>query len=270
MTVLKHSAALRRALISAGLALGLAAAPAQACGPYRVALYPTPGLTVQHADGRLTGPEPDIVTAMAQRSGCQLRMQTAPLVRIWPALAAGEVDIVPAALATPERLRLADFIPMVAARQQLLLRRSAHTEGVDSATAFAAQAQLQLGWVTGAAPAGPGADWLQGLRLQRRITEAADKPALMRAFEGGRFDAITVYAAELAHKEPEWWRNFRLVDAFPGSERESGWALSLQRVNPDDRARLHAAAQSLHRDGSIRRTLLAHFGPELASTYKLP
>jgi polar amino acid transport system substrate-binding protein len=270
MTVLKHSAALRRALIFSGLALGLAAAPAQACGPYRVVMYPTPGLTVQHADGRLTGPEPDIVMAMAQRSGCQLRMQTAPLVRIWPALAAGEVDIVPAALATPERLRLAEFIPIVTARQQLLLRRSVSTEGVDSAAAFSAQPQLQLGWVTGAVPGGPSADWLQALRQQGRITEAADKPALMRAFKGGRFDAIAVYPAELAHQEPAWWRDFRLVDAFPGSERESGWALSLQRVNPDDRARLQAAAQSLHRDGSIRRTLLEHLGPELAETYKLP
>lgn len=239
---------------------------AQACGPYRVAMSPYPVVAVERPDGSLHGSEPDIVAAMAQRSGCTLVMATSSSARTWPALAAGEVDIGALSIVTPEREQLAEFVPMVRVRQFLLLHRSADADQVNDAAGFLAQRSLRLGLVKRALPAGPSQQWIHSLREQGRISEAGDKPALMRAFDAKRLDAVTAYPLELAGKDADWWRQHRLVDGFPGPSYEVGWALSRQRVNAADRARLQAAALSLHRDGSIRRVLRAHLGDELART----
>jgi len=63
---------------------------------------------------------------------------------------------------------------------------------------------------------------------------------------------VPLFATALQSRPPAWWAEHQLMNWFPGTEFQVGWAASHQ-LPLAQRQRLRAAAESLRQDGSLDR-----------------
>lgn len=249
----------------AGL-LWAASLPAWACGPFRVAQVPYPGLYELAADGTASGLEVDLLQAVVQRSGCQLEPVVSSVVGVWKAMQDGEVDIATAATRTPEREAFVEFVVVARARPNLLMHGELGS-AAPTLDAFMARKEWRVGVVRGARYSPEVMAWLERLRRAGRLSESADTVSLFRAFEAHRMQAILAYSMEIASKGAAWRQGHVLRDWFPQGGAEGGWALSRRQVPEADRLRLRQAINSLIADGTLQRLAEKHLGPDGARSY---
>jgi len=237
---------------------------AQACGPFRVAFQHYPGLYEVGSDGRAHGLDVDLLDALAARSQCRLQGTAVSNVRLWQALETGDADIVTAALITPDRERLAEFVPVVQAQLHLLVSLELARRLAGPAD-FLADASLRLGVVRGARHAPATEPWIEALRQAGRVSESADKPSLLKAFKARRIEAVLVYPMELYEGSPQWPEDLALRAWWPDSLSVGAWALSRKTLAEAERRRLREALLSLLHDGTVQRLADRHLGPVQAS-----
>lgn len=252
----------RWALVLVGWACGAAAA--WACGPYRVAQLPYPGLYEVDVQGRPQGLYVELLVELAQRSGCELNPEPSSASRVWPQLQSGYAHAATALLYRPERAAVTDFILVSRTRLMLLVRQPQATAW-DGPAGLLVDRPRRVGVVRGAGLAKPIGDWVQALRAQGRVSESGDMPALLRAFEAGRLDAILIYPLALHGRSEAWHAAHRLLDWWPREQVYGGMALSRTAMPESDRARLRAAMLGLLRDGTVQRAADRHLGRTLSS-----
>jgi polar amino acid transport system substrate-binding protein len=190
---------MRRA--TAFLLMLLLLAPAWACGPYRVAASPYPGLYQRSADGVVSGLVVDELALLSERSGCRLELLGDSLPRAWVALQSGQVHMLAAKVITPERERQGEFLLTAQMRPLLLMRRP---QAPASRAAFDADPALRVAVVKGLQSSPELNAWLERLRGQGRLEETGDQLTALRLFELDRAQAIPVYPFMLVDRNAAW------------------------------------------------------------------
>jgi polar amino acid transport system substrate-binding protein len=257
-----------RALLLALICL-LSLPPALACGPYRVGFYSFGRFYYLNAEGQPAGVDPDLIAALAKRSGCQLEGRLESRVRTWALLARGQLDLTVSGIATPERLQQAEFWPYLRSRNHVLLSRSL-AQRVDSAEAFLADRSLRVGVVRSFIH-GPRLDaWLAGLRSQGRVHEVTDFDALLRVLRAGRVDLVLMHPLNLRPTDKPWLEDFTLQDWAPQDEVQVSLVVSRSQIDTADRLRLLQAFRALQQEGEIDQILRRHLGDMLARQARLP
>lgn len=264
---------LARGILFGALALMLSAFDAQAdaggtaCGPYRVAFYEFGRFYFRDEQGQAGGIDPDLVAELARRSGCRLESELNSRARIWEQLARGQLDITVSGIATPEREQLAEFWPYLRSRNHALMRKSLAAQ-LPTPAAFLADPQRRV-VVVKSFRHGPVLDaWLDQLRAQGRVHEAADFDTALRVYRAGRVDLMLAHPINLLLSERELQQH-SLLDWAPGDDVLASLVVSRQRVNAADRQRLHAALNAMLADGSVDAILQRHLGERLARGARL-
>jgi polar amino acid transport system substrate-binding protein len=267
-----HDMQLARLLFGA-LALLLLAAEARAetsssvCGPYRVAFYEFGRFYFHDEQGLPRGIDPDLIAELARRSGCTLQPELNSRARIWEQLSRGQLDITVSGIATPEREQLAEFWPYLRTRNHALMRKSQAVR-LPSPAAFLADPQRRV-VVVKSFRHGPALDaWLEQLRAQGRVHEAADFETALRVYRAGRVDLMLAHPINLLLTEREQQEHV-LLDWAPGDDVLASLVVSRQRVGAADRERLHAALNAMLADGSVDAILQRHLGERLARGARL-
>lgn len=262
--------AFRRHLAIQAFALMLCTLPvaaAWACGPYRVSFYEFGRFYFRDDQGQAQGIDVDLIEQLARRSGCQLLPELNSRVRIWEKLSRGELDITVSGVATPEREQLAEFWPYLRTRNHALMRRSIASQ-LSTPAAFLADTQRRVVVVKSFRHGRFFDAWLERLRGEGRVHEAADFDTAMRVFRAGRVDLMLAHPINLLLPAREM-DELVLMDWAPGDDVLASLVLSRQRVAAKDRERLHDALNALLADGSMDSILVRHLGGKLARTTRL-
>ncbi len=250
--------------------LPASAAAGSPCGNYQVAFYDHGALNARQADGHWRGIDTDVVNELARRTGCRLTLVLESRVRIWSMLQAGRLDMSVSGIATPEREVFARFIPYLVARNSVLLSSEVDPQ-VQSLAALAADPRYRVAVVKGFRH-GPVLDaWLNALRAQGRVYQAADFSGVMRLVKNARVHAIVALETS--------WRPLR-ADTGAAGLRVMDWAqpepvvgslvLSRARIPDATAARLGESLDAMRRDGTLEAIFARYMGAETAATMLLP
>ncbi|MDM4768387.1 transporter substrate-binding domain-containing protein [Pelomonas sp. SE-A7] len=248
-------------LISLLLATLGAGALAEPCGRFRMAYYEYSGLYYRGEDGAYKGIDKELVEEIARRTGCQFDTVTESRIRIWALMEQGLLDMTASAIPTPDREKAFEMLPYLRSHQYALLHpRVAPVPA--TAAEFIADRRLHLLVVRGYRFVPSLEAWVAALRSQRRVVEAPDQPAAIRAFRAGRADAMLIGGNTLAHarlREPDLNR-YPALSYAPDEPSIATLALSRERIPAADRDRIRAAVVEMQRDGSLAAIVQRHLG----------
>lgn len=244
----------------AGLMLASTGLAAQACGPYKAALYPYARFYYEDPKTGPAGIDKEMFEELARRSGCELRTVVESRIRIWDQMRRGGVQMTLSALTSPERLEIAEMVPYAQGRYQVLMRRELAAR-IGSIAAFEADPRLKLLDVRGYVH-GPTIDaWVARMRSQGRLVETGDFKTAARMLKAGRADALLALPsgwgiAQSAFDDPD---ELVPVDVTP-NERNAVALAMLHSMPEADRQRLRRALQSMLADGTVHEILKRHLG----------
>ncbi len=253
-------------LCSALLWQAPAALAAPACGDYSAGLYEHGALYHKDADGNWNGIDKDILDEVARRSGCVFRSALDSRIRIWTRLEQGTLDVSVSGIATPEREKYAQFIPYLGTRNYLLVHRSVPLK-LHTAATFAADPSLKVGVVKSFKHGAWFDAWLEPLRAQGRVYEAADLSAVLNLLKIGRVHAMVAL--------PTSWMTFvrqekmtdqvRILDFAQKNDVIGGLVLSRQRVPQHAVEAMRKAIRDMRDDGTLKAIYTRHVGADLAA-----
>lgn len=188
-------------------------------------------------------------------------------VRIWTHLAGGTLDMSVSGIATPERERFARFIPYFATRNYALLRRGL-LPAASTAEGFLAIAEYKVAVVKSFKHGDYYDIWLNKLRAQGRVYEAADFDAVLRLLKVGRVHAILALPTSWvpALKQEALGNAVRVLDWSPKDRTVHGLILSRERIPEVTADRMAMAIQSMRNDGTLLTIFRRHVGSDLASS----
>lgn len=253
----------RSSFWSCACALGLAgnasaAEPPSGCGPHVAGLYIYSPFYEEEPEKR--GLDLDMLQELERRSGCSLRSVVESRLRIWDQMRRGVLQLTLSSVITPERREVAEILPYLQARFQLVLQGSA-TAGVSSIADFDARPGLRLMGVRGYAYGPTFGAWAQRLRQQGRLVEASDFHGAVRMFRAGRADGLIVAPSALPDVQAAYTGSTppRVLDPAPNERLLVGLALSLAMPEAD-RQRLRQALAAMRQDGTLQTLVSRHFG----------
>jgi len=244
----------------AGLMFASTSLTAEACGPYKAALYPYARFYYEDPKTGPAGIDKEMFEELARRSGCELRTVVESRIRIWDQMRRGGVQMTLSALTSPERLEIAEMVPYAQGRYQVLMRRELAAR-INSIAAFEADPRLKLLDVRGYVH-GPTIDaWVARMRSQGRLVETGDFKTAARMLKAGRADALLALPsgwgiAQSAFDDPD---ELVPVDVTP-NERNAVALAMLHSMPEADRQRLKRALQSMLADGTVHEILKRHLG----------
>lgn len=228
------------------------------CGPHVAGLYVYSPFYEEEPERR--GLDLDMLQELERRSGCALRSVVESRLRIWDQMRRGVLQLTLSSVITPERREVAEILPYLQARFQMVLQGSS-TAGVATLADFEARPGLRLLAVRGYAYGPTFGPWAQRLRQQGRLVEASDFHGAVRMFRAGRADGLIVAPSAL----PEVQAAFhgvappRPIDPVPHERLLVGMALSLAMPEAD-RQRLRQALAAMRHDGTLQTLVRRHFG----------
>lgn len=249
--------------LSGGAASG---AQPQRCGHLRSAFYEYGALYYQAADGSWTGIDKDVVDEVARRMGCTIEPSTDSRVRIWAGLNGGNLDMSVSAISTPEREKFGRVVPYLAERNYVLVSKEvgAHVRGMDD---FLADPGIKIGVIKSFKHGKTYDAWLERLRAQGRVYEAADYGALLRLLKLRRVHAVMAIISGWFPllKQERTAGTYRIMDwAPPRDAMIGGLILSRQRVDEAMAARFSKTIHAMREDGTLRRIFERHLDAEQA------
>ncbi|WP_332854749.1 substrate-binding periplasmic protein [Duganella sp. S19_KUP01_CR8] len=245
---------------------GSAQAGSVECGDIKLAFHNVGALYYRGPDGAWTGIDKDVVDELAKRTGCHFQATLESRVRIWTMLAGGKLDMSVSGIPTPEREKFARFIPYFAARNYVLLDQSLPASATTAEGFLAAQGYKVA--VVKSYKHGAGYDlWLDKLRAQGRVYEAADFPSVVRLLKIGRVQAVlavpVVWVPVL--KQEGLSESVRVMDWVPRENIAHGLIISRERIPAATAERMAKAIESMRNDGTLLMIFRRHIGDELAS-----
>lgn len=256
-------------MLACGLLLclgGSAMAGHAECRDIKLAFHQLGALYYRAPDGGWTGIDKDVVDELAKRTGCHFQSTLESRVRIWTMLAGGKLDMSVSGIATPEREIFARFIPYFATRNYALLDQNLPASAT-TAEGFLAASGYKVA-VVKSYKHGPAYDlWLDKLRAQGRVYEAADFPAVVRLLKIGRVQAILALPVSwlpIAQQEG-LSESVRVLDWAPKDNVAYGLIVSRARIPAATAERMAKAIESMRNDGTLLTIFKRHIGDELAS-----
>lgn len=242
-----------------------AQAGAPPCGDFSVALYDNGALYSRQPDGSWAGIDKDVVDELARRSGCRFHTRLESRARIWAMLTGGTLDMSVSAIPMPEREKFARFVPYLIGRNFVLLHNDI-APIASTLDAFLAHPDYKVG-VVKAFKHGPAYDaWLDKLRAQGRVYEAADFSSLLRLLKFGRVQAIMAMQTSWvpALRREHMTEMVRVMNWAPQDVLVGALVLSRARV-PEATATLIANhMRAMRDDGTLKAIYERHVGAELA------
>ena len=235
------------------------------CGSLKLAFYEHGALYYQQRDGSYAGIDKDIVDELEKRTSCQFDTVLESRARIWSQMEKGLIDITMSGIPNSEREKYAVFFPYLSSHNYVLIQKNL---ALPAATpeSFLAETQFKIAVVKAFQHGSKIDDWLDKMRLQKRVTEVADVATLFRIFKAGRVDAIvalpTTWGQHQAQKE--FLYNARVQDWFPVETGTGGMVISRFRVNSQLAMRIEKALQEMHEDGSMEVIFKRHVNADIA------
>lgn len=232
-----------------------------------LAFYELGVLYYKTSDGGHAGIDLDVVEELSRRTGLRFQSILESRVRIWTRLANGTLDMSVSGIATPEREQFARFIPYFATRNYVLLRRDLPATA-QSPEGFLADPNYKVA-VVKSFKHGAGYDrWLDQLRAQGRVREAADFQMVLHLLKIGRVHAVLALPTSWvpALKQEGMAATIQVQDWWPKDRIVHGLILSRQRIPEASAERMATAIQSMRDDGTLLAIFQRHIGPEFASS----
>jgi len=245
---------------------GAALAGPGECRDIKLAFQQLGALYYRAPDGGWTGIDKDVIDELGKRTGCHFHTTLESRVRIWTMLAGGKLDMSVSGIATPEREKFARFIPYFATRNYALLDQSLPASAT-TAEGFLAAREYKVAVVKSYKHGAAYELWLDKLRAQGRVYEAADFPAVVRLLKIGRVQAILALPVSWAPVATQEGlsESVRVLDWVPKENVAYGLIVSRERIPAATAERMAKAIEAMRNDGTLLTIFKRHIGDELAS-----
>ena len=231
------------------------------CGTYQLAFYELGALYYKTSQGDYTGIDKEVVDELSKRTGCKFQTVLESRVRIWSQLSNHALDMTVSGVPTPEREKFARFIPYFSTRNFILLASYIPARNRTMA-GFLEDPQLRVAVVKSFKHGATYDSWLNKLREQNRVEEAADFDSVVRLFVARRVDAFLALPTSLEPlRNKELANSFIVQDWAPNDEIKHALVLSRSRVPPAVGDLLQREIRAMQADGTLEKI----FGHYLAS-----
>lgn len=249
-------------LLSAALALpALTASASEDHCSKRIAVASSPigrGMTIT-ARGEITGTVKSFLDTISADSGCIFEYIQVPRARAWMLLQAHSVDVLPAAVQTPERDREAHFIPTHHTTPQLLSLRKDLSD-IHSISDLI-QARLHVGVVRGYQFGPEYSNFVALLAQHNLLHEVPDPDTIIKLLEADRIQVTVLPLTAIADAAESKGVGERLhastLPDFP--QVRIGIYISNDTVTPKDREILERAIQRRVAQGDYERLMRLHY-----------
>ncbi|GAB3246502.1 substrate-binding periplasmic protein [Chitinimonas naiadis] len=210
----------------------------------------------------------DLLDELSRRTGCVFRAEMLPRQRVWAMYAQGEIDVVPAALKTPERDQSGVFVQYAASRTDLLLMPRDTPSTIRSMGDLQALPRFNLGVVRGVTPGGRVGDAFPALEQAGRLEYSPDYDQLFVKFQAGRLDAVLAPAIFYERKLKEWAQGnkVRIVRLPESVFLPTGIYFNHSSINRADRERLADAVKAMRDDGTVRAIYMRYLSAATVDT----
>jgi polar amino acid transport system substrate-binding protein len=241
-----------------------------ACRTLTLAYYELGALYYRLPSGDYTGIDKDVINEIEKRTSCQFQTSLESRVRIWSQLSQHSLDMSVSGISTPEREEFARFIPYFSIRNYLLLRDDVPLPA-RSLEGFLANPNLLVGVVKSFKHGATYDAWLERMRAQKRVHEAADFDTLMRLFSGGRVQAVLALPTSFQPRlhQDKLVASTIIIDLAPSDRIQHGLIISKSRVDQETFEILQKAIHAMQEDGSLERIFKQHVGDKLAKEMRL-
>ena len=234
------------------------------CGTITLAYYELGALFYRTDDGKYAGIDKDVVEELERRTSCHFKTSVESRVRIWAQLSSGALDMSVSGISTPEREKFAQFIPYFSTRNYVLMKKDT-PPAAQTMEGFLADPSLMVAVVKSFRHGPVYDEWLDKLRAQKRVHEAADFATVMRLFSINRANAIlalpTSFQPFLAHNKLV--ETTLIKDWSPADRVVYSLIVSRSRVNQTQFDVLEKAMRSMRNDGSLDKIFERHIGDRL-------
>lgn len=235
-------------------------AAAQCAKPVPVALSDL-GFGAYEDRGQIVGLLPDLLRELERRSGCTMAIEMRPRARAVVEFLRGELGLLVAALKTPDRDLVGQFIPYGYTEMDLVLREDVPAS-IDSFAAFERQPELHLGVVRGIT-LGPSLNArLDQLVAAKRAEYSPDFHNIGSKLRVGRIQAaivpFNIHAKMTA--DGELAAGVRIIDLPEAPTEVLGIYLHRTLIGAADRAVLQRHLQDMVREGWVQRLYARYFG----------
>lgn len=231
----------------------LVSAPVQsACSkPYLLGVSPL-GWGYFEQDGRLQGVLPDLAEQLSRRTGCELRLVNLPRPRAIADFMSGAVDMVAAAIRTPERDEVGNYVSYGYTDFDIAVLDSVPAH-VNSLAALVALPDLRIGTVRGLQLSPDLTGAMARLGNEGRVELASDFDNLALRLNARRFQAAifpTMLHSKLV-RDGKLGVGMRFLSLAELEPIPLGMYFHLKRMLPADRAQLEAALRQIVQERGI-------------------
>lgn len=237
-----------------------------ACGDITVAFYEHGALYYRTPDGKLTGIDKDVIDELGRRSGCHFHSVLESRVRIWSMLASGGLDMSVSGIATPERQKTSRFITYFSTRNYVLFSKDLPV-AAQSLEGFLDDKRYQVAVVRGFKHGQEYDEWLDKLRLQGRVVDAADFNAVIRLLKIGRVHAALALPTSWVPilKQENMTESVKVMDLSSKTKLiYAGLILSRQRIPESTAVLIEKTIREMREDGTLESIFKRHIGADLA------
>ena len=238
--------------------------PEAQCGTITLAYYELGALFYRTDDGKYAGIDKDVVEELERRTNCHFKTSIESRVRIWAQLSNNTLDMSVSGIATPEREKFAQFIPYFSARNYVLMNKDTPS-AAQTMEGFLANQRLTVAVVKSFRHGPVYDEWLDKLRAQKRVHEAADFATVMRLFSGNRVNAVLALPTSF---QPSLQKNkiietTLVKDWAPAEQVVYNLIVSRSRVSQIQFGILESAVRTMRNDGSLDKIFERHIGDRL-------
>jgi polar amino acid transport system substrate-binding protein len=225
------------------------------------------GLFYFTQDGQGMGISPDVVDELIKRTGCNIISQEVPRARTWSDLATGHLDMTVDGILNDERKDFGWFFPYNKIKNYALVRTEAATS-VQGAKDFKDQDTLVFGVVRSFNHGEELEQWLDNMRLEKRVEESVNIEVLFNKLMLGRVDAIfappVVYRKLLSDFNIE--DDVEIQDWAPTDEGIlASLVLAKNRFSDTDAKDWERLILEMRSDGTFKRIFSRYLSEEDAS-----
>ncbi len=218
-----------------------------------------------YQDGK--GFDPDLVSELERRSGCQVEAVTMSRAEAWQAMADGRIDLLTNVIPSAERLRMGYFIPTLYYRNKVIIRADIGQE-VESFDELLHRSELLFGAVRGIQT---GAFYDAGLRLLRQQGQVRDyrgEGERFAALLNGEVGAVVAHEVSLERRVPESRRlEFLVLDLSPAPSIQVGLLFSRARFSAADAGEWLRMLETMRLDGTLSALVVTHMPTHLTDEF---
>lgn len=213
------------------------------------------------------GISPDLVSELANMTGCTFQYVPVSRLDAWAALARGEIDLMPNSIRTEGREKLAHFVLFLRLRNLIIVRRDL-ANAPNTLDGFVASREMRFGILSGF-HYGSYFDYrLRSLSGDDRIVMAEEPGELFAMLRKREIEAVLAPITSFFHFVPEMERQtqFRVIDTTKQLPVTSGFAFSRATFSPPQVDNWMRRIDEMQHRGRLLEIIGRHLPPRLAET----